>query len=243
MSKVALAQACYGHFFVEHNRGHHVRVATPEDPASSRMGESLYKFIPRSVIGSLRSAWRIESQRHARRNRSHWTLQNDVLNAWFLSIILFVGLCSWFGVVVLPWLIGQAVISFCLLESINYLEHYGLRRQKLPNGRYERVSPSHSWDVDSLTVDRLMFNLQRHSDHHTHPLRRYQALRHTESAPQLPRGYTTMQLLALVPPLWRHVMDQRVLAHYGGDLTLAAVSARHVQRYAELYPAPNPPGN
>jgi alkane 1-monooxygenase len=170
-------------------------------------------------------------------------LQNDVLNAWFLSIILFVGLCSWFGVVVLPWLIGQAVISFCLLESINYLEHYGLRRQKLPNGRYERVSPSHSWDVDSLTVDRLMFNLQRHSDHHTHPLRRYQALRHTESAPQLPRGYTTMQLLALVPPLWRHVMDQRVLAHYGGDLTLAAVSARHVQRYAELYPAPNPPGN
>lgn len=238
MSKVALAQSCYGHFFVEHNRGHHVRVATPEDPASSWLGESLYGFIPRSVIGSLRSAWRLEKHRHVRRNRSHWTPRNDVLNAWFLSVVLFAVLSVWFGPVVLPWLVAQAVVSFCLLESINYLEHYGLRRQKLPSGRYEKVGPAHSWDVDSLTVDRLLFNLQRHSDHHTNPVRRYQALRHIAAAPQLPRGYTTMQVLALFPPLWRRVMDPRVLAHYGGDVSLAAISPRHRDRYLKRYPKP-----
>jgi alkane 1-monooxygenase len=235
LSKVALAQTCYGHFFVEHNRGHHVRVATAEDPASSRMGESLCGFIPRSVMGGLRSAWRIESERHARTKRSHWTLKNDVLNAWLLSVALFIVLGVWFGVVVLPWLIGQAIVGFCLLESVNYLEHYGLRRQKLPDGRYEQVGPSHSWDANTLTVDRFLFHLQRHSDHHTHPLRRYQALRHTDEAPQLPRGYSTMLLLAMCPPLWRRVMDPRVLAHYGGDIRLAALSPRHEKRYLERY--------
>lgn len=237
MSKVALAQTCYGHFFVEHNRGHHVRVATPEDPASSRMGESVYNFISRSVMGGLRSAWRIESNRHTSKNRSRWTLRNDVLNAWLLSVALFTVLCVWFGVVVLPWLVGQAIVGICLLESINYLEHYGLRRQKLPSGRYERVSPSHSWDVSTLTVDCFLFHLQRHSDHHTNPRRRYQALRHTDEAPQLPHGYSTMLLLAAIPPLWRRVMDPLVLAHYGGDIRLAALSPHRAKRYLDRYPA------
>nr|WP_236147704.1 alkane 1-monooxygenase [Mycolicibacterium sp. CH28] len=239
LSKAALAQTCYGHFFVEHNRGHHVRVATAEDPASSRMGESLYRFIPRSVAGGLRSAWGIESKRYARLHRSRWTPKNDVLNAWLLSVALFAGLSLWFGVVVLPWLVGQAIIGFCLLESVNYLEHYGLRRQKLPDGRYAQVDPSHSWDVNTLTVDRFLFHLQRHSDHHTHPLRRYQALRHNDAAPQLPRGYSAMLLLAMCPPLWRRVMDPRVLDHYGGDIRLAALSPRHEKLILRRYPPPS----
>jgi alkane 1-monooxygenase len=236
LSKVALAQTCYGHFFVEHNRGHHVRVATAEDPASSRMGESLYRFIPRSVIGGLRSAWCIESKKYARIGKSRWTPKNDVLNAWLLSVVLFAGLGMWFGPVVLPWLIGQAIVGFCLLEAVNYLEHYGLQRQKRPDGRYVQVAPSHSWDVNTLTADRFLFHLQRHSDHHTHPFRRYQALRHNEEAPQLPYGYSTMLLLAVCPPLWRRVMDPRVLAHYGGDIRLAALSPRHEKHTLGRYP-------
>ena len=230
LSKVALAQTFYGHFFVEHNRGHHVRVATAEDPASARLGESLYAFIPRSVIGSLRSAWSLEAARLARIGKSRWMLSNDVLNAWLISIALFIALSVWFGPVVLPWLMGQAIIGFCLLETINYLEHYGLRRQKLSNGRYERVRPAHSWNSSAVVVNVLLFHLERHSDHHVNPLRNYQALRHVDEAPQLPEGYSAMLLLALLPPLWRRVMDKRVLDFYGGDIRLAALKPRDSNR-------------
>jgi alkane 1-monooxygenase len=239
LSKVALAQTCYGHFFVEHNRGHHARVATAEDPASARMGESLYSFIPRSVFGGMRSAWNIEGRRSACSDRSRWTMRNDVLNAWLMSIVLFTALVSWFGLVVLPWLVGQAVIGFCLLETVNYLEHYGLRRQRQPDGRYEPVRPSHSWNSSTVTANLFLFQLQRHSDHHAHPLRRYQALCHADDAPQLPAGYVTMLVLALFPPLWRRVMDRRVLRHYGGDVRLAALSPRREKRLLQRYLPPN----
>jgi alkane 1-monooxygenase len=223
LSKLALAQSGYGHFFVEHNRGHHFRVATPEDPASSLLGESLYAFIRRSVTGGVRSAWRIERARFSRIGSSHWSLRNDVLNAWLLSLALFTVLAAWFGVVVLPWLIGQAVIGFCMLETVNYLEHYGLRRQKLADGRYEPIRPSHSWNSNTIVANVCLFHLQRHSDHHAHPLRRYQTLRHADEAPQLPSGYATMMLIAMIPPLWRRIMDPRVIDHYGGHLHRAAL--------------------
>jgi alkane 1-monooxygenase len=222
LSKIALAQTFYGHFYVEHNRGHHAKVATPEDPASSRLGESLYAFIPRSVIGGVRSAWRIEGARFARAGASRWSLRNDVLNSWVLSLVLFAVLAVWFRPVVLPWLIGQAIIGFCMLEAVNYLEHYGLRRQKLADGRYERVRPAHSWNSNTIVANVCLFHLQRHSDHHAHPLRRYQTLRHADEAPQLPSGYATMILIAMVPPLWRRMMDWRVIEHYGGQAHLAA---------------------
>jgi alkane 1-monooxygenase len=244
LSKIALAQTCYGHFFVEHNRGHHVRVATSEDPASARFGESIYAFIPRSVVGGFCSAWRLEATRLARMDRSPWTFSNDVLNAWALSISLFLILSVWFRPVVLPWLIFQAIVGFCLLETVNYLEHYGLRRQKLPNGRYERVLPTHSWNSGTIITNVLLFQLQRHSDHHANPLRSYQTLRHVDEAPQLPSGYSAMLLLAFVPPLWRHVMDARVLEFYGGDIRLAALKPRDAerlsapQRQPERLPAP-----
>jgi alkane 1-monooxygenase len=230
LSKVALAQTCYGHFFVAHNRGHHVQVATPRDPASSRLGESLYAFIPRSAFGSLRTAWKLEGRRLARAGKSRWRLDNDVLNAWLMSAALFGILVAVFGVMVLPWLIGQAIIGICLLEAINYIEHYGLRRKQLPDGRYERVGPSHSWNINTVVGNLFLFHLQRHSDHHANPLRRYQALCHAEEAPQLPAGYPTMLLLAVLPRVWRRVMDPRVLDHYGGDIRAAALKPRHERR-------------
>jgi alkane 1-monooxygenase len=230
LSKVALAQTCYGHFFVEHNRGHHVWVATPYDPASSLLGESVYAFIPRSVTGGLRSAWRLEARRLARLKKPCWSVENDNIKAWMQSLVLFSVLTLAFGVTVLPWLIGQALIGVCLLETVNYLEHYGLRRQRRGNGRFERVGERHSWNSNTIVANVFLFNLQRHSDHHANPARRYQSLRHADQAPQLPAGYATMIALAFIPPLWRRIMDKRVLKHYGGDQGLAALSGREKRR-------------
>ncbi len=224
LSKVALAQSGYGHFFIEHNRGHHVRVATPEDPASSRLGESFYRFWPRTVAGSLRSAWELERVRLRRMDSSMWTPRNDILGAWAMTVVLFGALVAVFGVVVLPYLLIQAVLGFSLLEVVNYLEHYGLLREHRDDGRYERTRPEHSWNSNNTASNVLLYHLQRHSDHHANPVRRYQALRHVEEAPQLPTGYAGMILTAVIPPLWRRVMDHRVLEHYEGDLARANVS-------------------
>jgi alkane 1-monooxygenase len=225
-ARVALAPTCYGHFFIEHNRGHHVRVATPEDPASSRVGESFWEFLPRTVIGSLANAWRLERTRLRRMGRRPFTLRNDVLNAWAMSLLLWAVLVALFGAGILPYLAIQAVFGFSLLEAVNYLEHYGLRRQTLPNGRYERVDPRHSWNNNNTVTNLFLYHLQRHSDHHANPTRRYQALRHFDESPQLPAGYATMVVLCYFPPLWRAVMDRRLLAHYGGDITLANIHPR-----------------
>jgi alkane 1-monooxygenase len=226
LSRVALAQSGYGHFFIEHNRGHHVRVATPEDPASARFGESFYAFWPRTVGGSLRSAWGLERVRLARMGRSPWTLRNDILGAWAMTVALFAALAIVFGPVVLPYLFLQAVIGFSLLEVVNYLEHYGLLRQRREDGRYERIRPEHSWNSNNVASNVLLYHLQRHSDHHANPVRRYQALRHVDEAPQLPTGYAGMIVLAAVPPLWRRVMDRKLLAHYGGDPARTNIAPR-----------------
>jgi alkane 1-monooxygenase len=223
LAKVALAQTGYGHFFIEHNRGHHVRVATPEDPASSRLGESFWRFLPRTVAGSFTSAIHLERERLDRLHKPFWTIHNDVLNAWAMTVVLFGGLIAVFGLEVAPYLLFQAVVGFSLLEVVNYLEHYGLKRQKREDGRYERCAPSHSWNSDNVASNVFLYHLQRHSDHHANPLRRYQALRHFEEAPELPSGYATMILIAYFPPIWRRLMDQRVLDHYGGDVTLANI--------------------
>jgi alkane 1-monooxygenase len=238
LSKVALAQSGYGHFFIEHNRGHHVRVATPEDPASARLGESFYSFLPRTVGGSLRSAWELERARLRRLESSPWTPRNDILNAWAMTLVLYGVLTGVFGPSVLPYLVLQSVLGFCLLEVVNYLEHYGLRRRRREDGRYERTRPEHSWNSNSVASNVLLYHLQRHSDHHANPLRRYQALRHDDTAPQLPTGYAGMIVLAAIPPLWRRVMDRRVLAHYEGDAGRANVHPRLAARLRRRYALP-----
>jgi alkane 1-monooxygenase len=230
LSKVALAQSGYGHFYIEHNRGHHVRVATPEDPASARFGESFYAFLPRTVIGSLRSAWRLERERLSRDGGGPLSPRNDILQAWAMSVLLFGALIAAFGPGLIPYLLIQAVLGFCLLEVVNYLEHYGLLRQRRHDGRYERTRPEHSWNSNNVASNLLLYHLQRHSDHHANPTRRYQALRHFDEAPQLPTGYAGMILLAAVPPLWRRVMDRRVLQHYEGDPERANIAPRARRR-------------
>jgi len=238
LSRVALAQSGYGHFFIEHNRGHHVRVATPEDPASARLGETFYRFLPRTVLGSLSSAWHLERVRLARLERSAWSPSNDILGAWAMTVVLFAALSIGFGAIVLPFLLLQAVIGFSLLEVVNYLEHYGLLRQIRDDGRYERTRPEHSWNSNSAASNVLLYHLQRHSDHHANPIRRYQALRHVDDAPQLPTGYAGMILLALIPPIWGRVMDHRVLAHYNGEVARAnlrpGLGERTLRRYRSI---------
>src|SRR6201999_928099 len=154
LSKTTLAQTCYGHFYIEHNRGHHVRVATPEDPASARFGETFWEFLPRSVFGSLRSSLRLEAQRIRRQGGNPWNpktyLVNDAINAWLMTVVLWGVLIAVCGPAVIPFLIIQAVFGISLLEAVNYLEHYGLLRQKKPNGRYERCTPEHSWNSDHI---------------------------------------------------------------------------------------------
>ena len=219
LSKVALAQSGYGHFQLEHNRGHHAKVSTPADPASSRFGEHVYEFLPRTVVGSLRSSIELEREREARLGQRFWSPANELLNAWVMSVAIAAALIAVFGWVVAPWLAIQAVIGFCLLEVVNYVEHYGLLRDRRADGRYERCRPEHSWNANHRASNLVLFQLQRHSDHHASPTRRYQSLRDFEEAPQLPTGYAGMILLAMFPPLWRRVMDPRVLAFYDGDVS------------------------
>jgi len=239
LAKIALAQSFYGHFYIEHNRGHHVRVATPVDPASSRVGESVYAFLPRTVTGSMASAWRLEQPRFRRRNQSHWNIRNDVLNAWLMSVVLWTVLLVVFGLAILPYLLLQAAVGIMLLEIVNYLEHYGMLRRKEHTGRWERVRPSHSWNSNNLATNVLLYHLQRHSDHHANPTRRYQALRDFEEAPVLPTGYAGMILLALIPPLWFRVMDPRVLTHFDGDMSRANIAPRKRDRVLTRYPVPS----
>ena len=241
LSKVALAQSAYGHFYVEHNRGHHSRVSTPEDPASARLGESFWRFLPRTVLGSLRSAWELAAGAQHRKGRRTWSARNDVLNAWALSVVLFGTAIALFGPSIIPFVVVQAAFGASLLEVVNYIEHYGLLRPKAANGRYERCQPSHSWNSNNVVSNLALYHLERHSDHHANPTRRYQSLRHVDDAPQLPSGYALMITLAYMPPLWRLVMDHRVLAHYGGDVTLANLHPparkRLLARYAAAPPA------
>lgn len=218
LSKLALAPSMYGHFFVEHNRGHHKNVATPEDPASARMGESFWMFLPRTVIGSLKSAWRLERTRLKRKGQGTWSRHNENLQAWSLSILLYGSLVLWLGWPALVFLILQGIYGASMLEVVNYVEHYGLLRQKDGAGQYIQCAPEHSWNSNHIVGNIVLYHLQRHSDHHAHPTRRYQALRHFDEAPQLPGGYASMITVAYFPALWFALMDHRVVEHYAGDL-------------------------
>jgi alkane 1-monooxygenase len=187
------------------------------------------------VSGSLTSAWDLEAARLDRLGKSHWTLRNDILGAWAMTIVLFAALAVAFGPIVLPYLVLQAIIGFSLLEVVNYLEHYGLLRQKKDDGRYQRCLPAHSWNSNNVASNVLLYHLQRHSDHHANPTRRYQALRHVDEAPQLPTGYAGMIVLAWFPPIWRRVMDPRLVGHFEGDVTLANIQPRKREKILARY--------
>lgn len=212
-----LAAVCYAGFKVEHVRGHHVHVSTPECASSSRFGQSLYGFLPHAYKHNFLNAWRLEAERLKRKGLPALCRQNELIWWYALSGLFAVAFSLAFGWLGLAFFLGQSFTALTLLEIVNYIEHYGLHRRKQANGRYERTNPSHSWNSNFLITNLILFHLQRHSDHHAYAKRRYQVLRHHESSPQLPNGYAGMVVLALFPPLWRAVMDPRVKAYYAGE--------------------------
>lgn len=228
-ARLALAVPWYGHFSVEHNYGHHRQVATAEDSASARLGESIYRFALRETPGGLARALRIERQRQARRGRGFWTPHNEILQSWLISLILQGGLVLWLGGEALAFMLLHNLVAWWQLTSANYVEHYGLKRQRLADGRYERCLPQHSWNSNHIASNLLLFHLERHSDHHAYPQRRYQSLRDFPALPRLPSGYFGMFLLAYVPPLWFRLMDARALAlpHVGGDPARLNIDPAH----------------
>ena len=217
LAKIVLAPTGYGHFFIEHNHGHHRDVATPADPASSRMGETIYTFILREMPGALKRAWAIEVERLQKRSLPVWSLHNEILQPALITLVLWAGLVAWLGWVALPFILAVSFWANFQLTSANYIEHYGLLRGKLPSGRYDPCRPHHSWNSNHLCSNWMLFHLQRHSDHHAHPLRRYQSLRHFEGLPTLPNGYMGTYLVAYLPPLWFRLMDPRLVQAVGAD--------------------------
>ncbi len=219
LAKFVLAPSFFGHFTTEHNGSHHVWAATPADFSSAQMGESFYAYFPRTLVGGVKDAWNLEKARFAKRGQSLWSWRNDVLSAWILTPLLFAALTAWLGWGALPWLFLQGFIGLTMLEMVNYLQHYGLLREKRADGRYSPCEPRHSWNSSHIATNIMLYHLPRHSDHHAHPMRRYQALRHFEEAPQLPTGYAGMSLITLFPFWWRRLIDPVLVAHAGGDLT------------------------
>jgi alkane 1-monooxygenase len=212
LGEVLLSSVSYPHFAIEHVFGHHRYVATPRDSATARFGESLYRFLPRTIGGGLASAWRLERSRLLKRGRSMGSLHNRFIRYGVTQAVIYVSLWAAWGAAGVLAFVAQALVAVALLETINYVEHYGLIRRELAPGRYEPVAPAHSWNSCHRLSNWILINLARHADHHLVASKRYQVLDHLGEAPQLPAGYASMLMLAMVPPLWRRVMDPRVLA-------------------------------
>ena len=210
MARLLLLPVLYSHFTLEHNYGHHLKVATPEDPATARKNEPVYFFFIRSIFKGYRNAWKIESKMLKHSGKSAWQhelIWSHVAQIILLSLVVFVA--GWSGLV---YYLCASLIGIMALESVNYIEHYGLLRKKLPSGRYEPMSELHSWNSNHELGRIMLFELVRHTDHHYQTSRKYQALRHLANSPQLPFGYPMSIILALLPPLWFWLMNPRVKA-------------------------------
>ncbi len=205
-----LATSLYMHFYIEHNKGHHKHVATPEDPSSARYNEPLYLFWPRTLVFSYLSAWNIAVQECRKNKKAVWGLYNEMLRAHLIQgslialVFIVFGTTAGFG-----WL-GAALMGILLLETVNYIEHYGLTRKKTASGQYERTMPIHSWNSNHPLGRMMLFELSRHSDHHYLASKKYQLLEHHDEAPQLPTGYPGSMLLSLLPPVWFYVMNSKI---------------------------------
>jgi alkane 1-monooxygenase len=219
LAKIILAPTAYGHFTIEHNRGHHTEVATPPDPASARMGEGLWRFTLREMPGSAKRAWGLEQERLTRFHQPVFSLHNEILQPLLITVVFYAVMIAWLGIRVLPFLVLSALWANFQLTCANYVEHYGLLRRALPDGTYERCQPWHSWNSNHMFSNWALFHLQRHSDHHTYPGRRYQSLRHFDELPTLPNGYFGMFSLAYFPPLWFRLMDPRLVRAVHRDPT------------------------
>jgi alkane 1-monooxygenase len=210
LAKLLLLTSLYMHFYIEHNKGHHRRVSTPEDPASARYGESVYAFYFRSVVLSYLSAWHIAGKDMKKKGMPflHW--KNEMLQFQLIQAAFVIIITVSFGWKACLLFIAAAFIGALLLETVNYIEHYGLERKRKENGQYERTLPVHSWNSNHVLGRIVLFELSRHSDHHYMASRKYQVLRHHDDAPQMPTGYPGMMVLSLITPAWYAVMNPLV---------------------------------
>jgi alkane 1-monooxygenase len=211
LAKILLLPNFYMHFFIEHNKGHHRYVSTPKDPATARYNEVLYVFWVRSIVQSYFSAWRIQLNELAKKNTSFLSFKNEMLlyhiaQTIYLLIIFYV--TNSFQITIYALAIG--FVGILLLETINYIEHYGLVRKQIGTDRWEKVQPWHSWNANYEVGRILLYELTRHSDHHYKSTKKYQTLEHQIASPQLPLGYPGSMLMALIPPLWFWVMNPRI---------------------------------
>jgi alkane 1-monooxygenase len=227
LAKSLLLTSLYMHFFIEHNKGHHKRVATPSDPSSARYNEPVYVFYFRSIIFSYLGAWRIAASECRKKNRPVLSLYNEMIRFSLIELAAIAAVFYFFGGLITMYFLIAASIGILLLETVNYIEHYGLSRKQLGEGRYERALPVHSWNSDHLVGRLMLFELSRHSDHHFMASRKYQVLRHHEAAPQMPTGYPGMMLLSLVPPAWFYVMNRRIRKFTDRSSELQGVSPLH----------------
>lgn len=210
LAKMLLLSSLYMHFFIEHNKGHHKRVGTPDDPASARYGEMLYFFYFRAVVFGYFSAWRISNRDARKKGYKAFSIHNEMLQFQFVQIFFLSAIFFFFGWITALLFLVAATEGILLLETVNYIEHYGLRRKEIGNGKYERAMPEHSWNSNHIIGRVMLFELSRHSDHHYLASRKYQILSHHKNSPQMPTGYPGMMLLSIVPPLWFMVMNTRI---------------------------------
>ncbi|TBR17995.1 MAG: alkane 1-monooxygenase [Chitinophagaceae bacterium] len=210
LAKMLLLTSLYMHFFIEHNKGHHKNVATPEDPSSARYGEWVYLFYFRTIGNTYLQAWKIAQQDVLKKHKKPFFYNNEMLQFQLIQLA-FLGLILYmFGISVTAYFLLAAFLGILLLETVNYIEHYGLQRTKTQENNYERVQPHHSWNSNHVVGRLFLFELSRHSDHHYIASRKYQLLRHHDHSPQMPTGYPGMILLALLPPVWLTIMNRRI---------------------------------
>ena len=214
-SKLLYLPCQYMHFYIEHNFGHHINVATPEDPATARYKQTVYSFWITSVIRTYVSAWEIQLKLLKVSKRSFFSIKNDMVFYTFFQLLFLVFIYYNFGLYLTLLSILMSVVSFLFLETINYVEHYGLLRKKEPSGRYERVKPHHSWNSNHTIGRIVLYELTRHSDHHFKSSKKYQVLESLDECPHLPHGYPTSILISLIPPLWFSIMNPLVRTHMG----------------------------
>ncbi|WP_104735116.1 alkane 1-monooxygenase [Hanstruepera ponticola] len=213
IGKALLLPALYMHFYIEHNHGHHLHAATKEDPATARYNQNVYSFWFTSTIRQYLSAWRIQMKLLKNSKQSFFSVKNDMFWYLVIQLVYLLAVFSVLGTTGLLFAIAAGVTGFILLETVNYIEHYGLLRSKTASGRYERVKENHSWNSNHLVGRIVLYELTRHSDHHYKSSKKYQLLECHEESPQMPFGYPTSMVLALIPPLWFKIMNKRVPTH------------------------------
>ncbi|MEO7264020.1 MAG: alkane 1-monooxygenase [Ferruginibacter sp.] len=210
LAKMLLATSLYMHFFIEHNKGHHKHVATPNDPSSARLNEPVFLFYFRTIILSYVSAWHIANDEAIKKTGSKFNIKNEMIQVHIGQLLLLAAIYFSFGMLPLLYFLCSALVGILLLETVNYIEHYGLQRREITPGKFERAMPQHSWNSNHVLGRMMLFELSRHSDHHYLASRKYQILKHHDDAPQLPTGYPGSMILALLPPLWFAIMNKRI---------------------------------